>query len=706
MHLPRNILHPIGLLLAIPVGAEQESITADSWNQLEESVISATRLGSDAFTSPYSIQTLSAEELEQLMARNLTESLESTPGVMVQKTANGQGSLYLRGFTGYRTLALIDGVRYNNSVYRDGPNEYFSLIDSQSLSAIELLQGPSSVLYGSDAIGGALNLKTKASDYQQREGDYLSGSQWYRYSSAEDSHITRSEIDLGQGERWGLRLGLSWKQLGEVDAADIGAQRKTGYDELAWDSRFDLHINDCWNFTYVHQSLGQDDVWRTHSTIYGVSFAGSSIGTDLRRVKDQERTLDYIQFKGSDINRWIDRASLTCSYQTWNEDSDRQKANKESIDEFFDSRMWGLDIQLESETSLGRWIYGVDFYRDQVDSGRKDFLADGSLDSIRIQGPVGDDATYDMFGSYVQGEFQTSDRLQCLAGVRYNYVRAKIGAYEDPLTGKAADYDDHWDTLVGSLRAIYDLDPEAHWKAWGGISQSFRAPNIADISRYGKSRSDEIEVAATDLDPEHFTTLEIGIKSQTDTSTCSVSYYYTDMRDYITSTPTGNIREGLREVSKQNSSSGHVQGLEVAGRFQLSPDWTLWGNFTWLEGELDAYQANGQSLTEPLSRVMPMTLNAGVRWDHPNRKLWAEISCTIADDADRLSSADQQDTERIPPGGTPGYQLVHLRGGYRFNESFEMTAGLENIFDEAYRVHGSGSNEPGFGLTLALKAQF
>ncbi|MBV1885753.1 MAG: Plug domain-containing protein, partial [Parvibaculaceae bacterium] len=126
--------------------------------KLDPIVVSAMRRDVRTKDAPHSVYVQEADQLSHKQARNLPEALAQTPGVMVQKTANGHGSPFIRGFTGYRTLTLLDGIRYNNSVYRDGPNEYFSLIDLNSVESLTLLSGPSSVLYGSDSIGGTVYL--------------------------------------------------------------------------------------------------------------------------------------------------------------------------------------------------------------------------------------------------------------------------------------------------------------------------------------------------------------------------------------------------------------------------------------------------------------------------------------------------------------------------------------------------------------------
>lgn len=678
---------------------------------LEQMLVTAARSEASVTALPYQIDVLDQQQLQRQLPRNLPEALVNVPGVVVQKTANGQGSPFIRGFTGYRTLALIDGVRYNNSVYRDGPSEYFSLIDSQSLQQIELLRGPASTLYGSDAIGGALNLHSQSSSYlDRRDGQsYVAGALWSRYASAEDSLIGRAEIDTGVGGGWGLKGGYSGKDFGDVDAADLGVQAKTGYSESAWDLRFDKVLSDQWDLTYLHQSLEQDDVWRTHSTIYAISFAGTEVGSDLRRLKDQQRQLDYLKLRGEDISSAVDNLQITVSRQHWREEGERVKGGGKGIEDWFDSSMWGLDLQLQSQFDSLSLTYGFDYYLDKVDTGRIDYNSDGSVDRVRIQGPVGDDSEFAQGGIYLQANVDLSERWLLSLGSRYNTVAADVRRFEDPATGQPASYRDDCNSWVSSVRSSFDLSDR--WILWGGISQSFRAPNIADISRYGGSRSNELEIAATELEPEEFLTGEIGVKLQGDRLAGSASIFYTDMDDYIASTPTGRIlQDDQIEVSKQNAASGYIEGIELSLTYDLgyalSGDWSLYGNYTYLEGELTSVidSTAAIAVTEPYSRLMPATFHGGISWDASD--YWARLTLTHADKADKLSAGDKQDTQRIPPSGTPAYTVVNLETGWQLSEQVQLTAAVRNLSDEAWRSHGSGSNEPGRGLDLGLRVEW
>ena len=680
--------------------------------EIEKYSVVAPRLQSAGLVSSMSIHHIDEQQLQEQTPRNLPEALNKAPGVLVQKTANGQGSPFIRGFTGYRTLAMIDGVRYNNSVYRDGPNEYFSLIDVSSINSIELISGPASAVYGSDAIGGTLNISTKRSEFQMETADELfaHGSQSFRYATAESSFISRTEFDVGEGQKWGLKTGYSHKNFGNVNAADLGTLDKTAYDESAFDIHFDYVINNAWELSAVHQQLDQDDVWRTHSTLFSKSFSETEIGSDLRRLKDQKRQLNYIKLHGYELSSAIDAATLTLSHQQWQEDGDRVRSSGKRIDDFFDSNMYGIDLQIESHFHDIYFTYGVDYYQDNVDSGRTDFSTDGSIDKVRIQGPIGDNAQFGVFGTYVQAQFDATDSLKINLSSRYSYIDADIGRYEDPDTNTAASFQNHWDNISSAIRASYALDNNGRKSIWAGISQSFRAPNVADLSRFGGSRSNETEVAATQLDPEKFLSYETGFKFNNSSKTLSINgtYYYTDIKNFIASTPTGNIVGGLTEVSKQNSANGHIHGIEFDLNYLWNKNWSTRADITWLEGKLTRSDTTSSSneITEHFSRIMPLTAHLGFKWQSNDQQKWIGADLTLVAKQDKLSEGDKDDTQRIPPGGTPAYQLLNIYSGWQANKSLMLTLQLKNVFDEAYRSHGSGSNEPGRSLILGSTFSF
>jgi hemoglobin/transferrin/lactoferrin receptor protein len=141
---------------------ERASEESPATEIFDEVVVTATARRESIFDLPYSVESLNAEELfSRRQVRSVPEALREVAGVMVQKTSHGQGSPYVRGFTGFRTLMLVDGVRLNNSVMREGPNQYWNTIDPLGLEEIEVVRGSVSVLYGSDAVGGTVQAITR-----------------------------------------------------------------------------------------------------------------------------------------------------------------------------------------------------------------------------------------------------------------------------------------------------------------------------------------------------------------------------------------------------------------------------------------------------------------------------------------------------------------------------------------------------------------
>lgn len=704
------------LRLSLPVFAISLST---SWAQekpakpevvtLPEVVITATRTEVSPLRAPSAVRVIDGQAMDRMLVRTVPEALLETPGVLVQKTSNGQGSPFVRGFTGYRTLALMDGIRLNNSIMRDGPNEYWGLLDPYTADRLELVAGPGSVLYGSDAVGGVLNFLTKSSGFESEPAgaSFAHGSAFYRYHSSENSHAGRMEARFGKGGKYGVQLGATLRDFGNIHAADYGDLPNTGYQQWAYDGRLDVKLSDTLTFSLAHQQLDQSDAWRTHSTTSAVSFAGSTVGTDLSRILDHNRTLSYAKLAAEDMDGWVKDASLTLSYQTLEETQRRVKGDKKSEIGGLDVATWGLDLQLQSDTPVGTLTYGVEYYHDEVDSNRTDYKTDGSVDAVRIQGPVGDDASYDVVGAYLQDEIKLGESTTLYLGGRYSHARAEIGKFEDPVTKTAESFDGSWNQFTASARLTQSLNDKETVLAFAGVGQSFRAPNLSDLSRLDVARSGELETAATDLEPEKFLSYEIGLKGQTEKTTWSATYFYTQIDDLIVRTPTGRTVGESKEVTKRNGAEGYIQGVELAAEYEFAKGWSIFGNATWQEGEADTFPTSDREMVrEPISRIAPLMGTLGVRWTADSGKFWSEVVCTAADKADKLNTADAGDTQRIPPGGTPGYTLLGVRAGWQITDNVLVLASLENLLDEAYRTHGSGTNEPGIGGSVGVKISF
>ncbi len=664
-------------------------------------VVTATRMESTSLRVPYVTHALASEQLQRLdQARTVPEALRDIPGVSVQQTAHGQGSPYIRGFTGFRNVLLVDGIRLNNSVFRDGPNQYWNTVDLFSFDRLEVLKGPASVLYGSDAVGGVVST---VSEFRDRGGRGFTGSVLDRYADAENSNTVRGSAGFS-GDGWRLRGGVTSKHYGDLEGGrSVGTQRKTGYRELDADLRLDVDLRDDTVLSLAHQHVGLDDAWRSHRTLYGFSFRGTTVGTDKKLALDQRRSLSYVQLRHRGLGAAADSVFASLSYHLQQEDQDRIRSNDRRELSGFDAGTIGLSLQFEKETSLGQWVYGADYYHDDVNSYRTDYNANGTVRAVLVQGPVADDARYDLVGLFVQDSFALSPRWQVTLGARHTYAAAAADKVQDPLTGRQISLADHWQSVVGSARFGFLPHEDSPWRLFGGVSQAFRAPNLSDLTGFDIALSNELNTPATNLSPERFVTGELGAKLDGRRWSAQVAYFHTDIRDLIVRQPTGRLVEGNIEVTKANASGGSVRGVEGQVAYRFNEDWVGFANLFWIDGEAETYPTSAPVLaTEPLSKLMPPTANAGLRWHSIDGRWQVEGSVSLAARQDKLSTADRTDTQRVPPLGTPGYAVFSLHSLWQISPAIGLSLAVENIGDIDYRVHGSGVNQPGRNVVLTV----
>ncbi|MCX7819911.1 MAG: TonB-dependent receptor [Kiritimatiellae bacterium] len=691
------------VVLASVIGGWAQTATERAVPGIE---VTATRTPAELVATPASVVRLDANALTfERGARSLPEAMAAVPSVLPQRTANGQGSPFLRGFTGFRTLLLVDGIRLNHAAMREGPNQYWATVDMLSLRSIEAVLGPGSVLYGSDAIGGTVQAFTP--DPPDAAGT-MNGRLLYRAASAERSQMARAEAAARPDETVGFHVGLSLKDIGDIEGGrSVGRQPHTGYDEWAADGKLVLRLSDQADLTVGHQSVRQDDVWRTHRTIYGITWKGLQRGTDQYLFYDQARDLTWARLSLRDVAPALTRLTATVYRQWHGEDEYRMKEDGARTRQGFDVVGWGGGLQLETETDAFRWVYGVDVSRDLVDTYSHKLAADGSVKSRSIQGPIADDATYDLFGVYVQPVLGGEKAgWMVVPGARYSHVRLEAERVAHPLTGERFEMEHDWNSLIGSVHGSLSFDDDRRGWLFAGVAQGFRAPNLSDMSRFDIARSGEQEVPVENLDPERYVSAEIGARWHDDRLRGQVVAYRTWMDAMIVRAPTGRVvGDGLLEVTKKNAGDGWIHGVEAIGEWEFVEDWSVRALGAWMDGEVESYPTSEpRQVREPVSRLLPPTGELALRYG-PGR-WWVEAAVRGSAKADQLAASDRRDTQRIPPGGTPAWLVGSVRAGATLWRDVRAAVGVENITDEDYRIHGSGVNEPGRNFVLTLDARF
>jgi hemoglobin/transferrin/lactoferrin receptor protein len=685
--------------LSIPAFAEDPAALPE----LDPVVVSASGLEQPSFDAAYRVDSLLDSDVVERAVRSLPDLLRQTPGVYIQRTSNAQASPFMRGFTGYHNVLLIDGVRLNNAAFRSGPNQYWATVDAYSLDRIELVRGQGSVLYGSDAVGGVLQSFTRGPVYAE-QGSLSTGRVAGRYASAEQAYMGRIEGSVSEAGKAGFFIGGSWKDFGDLRVAELGELPQTGFAEWDGDAKFELWLAPEHKLTVYHQQVHQDDAWRTHRTVYARPWNGTSVGNELVHAFDQDRYLSYLKLEGALNLGWADDYTFTLSHHRQVEDRQRRRESGRTDLDGFQIDSYGAQIDFTKDLEWTQMLYGASYYQDRGSSYARQFNADGSFGGRGIQGPIGTDAIYHLAAAYVNSVTPLTPKLDLNLGGRFTYAGADIGQVEDPVSGLPIGISDSWNNAVGSARLVMKANDQLRF--YGGLSQAFRAPNFSDLSRLDVSRSNEIETPAPELEPEKFITYEVGVRADWNRFKGEASWYITDIRSLILRAPTGAIVDGSFEVTKRNSEGGYVHGIDLSGEYLLTDALSLFGGFGWVDGVVNAFPTSAPlAVEEPISRLMPTQGFGGVRWQLCD-SVSLEGLVFAAGDEDRLSSGDRLDTQRMVPGGTPGYTTATFRGIWTPDAWTTISVGVENAFDEDYRIHGSGQNEPGVNGVFAFERKF
>jgi hemoglobin/transferrin/lactoferrin receptor protein len=318
---------------------------------------------------------------------------------------------------------------------------------------------------------------------------------------------------------------------------------------------------------------------------------------------------------------------------------------------------------------------------------------------------VGDDATYDLFGVYLQDHIAMGN-WEVIGGVRFTYASADAKrvdnpavAGSDPTTpGNIIRVKNDWTNLSASLRGIYHVN--RRWSVYGGISQAFRTPSLHDLTSL--ESTSVVETPAPGLEPEEFLSFELGLKTEQQRLRGGLAAWYTVLDNTIVRSPTGVLIGGTPEVRKDNIGDGWVWGVDLDLSWRADRDWTWFGTLSYMDGEVDQLDAGGVLTRRPLSRMKPLSFWTGLRYAPTCSRFWAQADVEHSAREDRLSFRDEGDSRRIPPGGTPAWTRVNLRAGATLSRTMRLSLALENLLDENYRIHGSGQNEPGRSLVFAL----
>jgi len=644
----------------------------------DQVVVTAQRYETPSFERPEALTVISSRDLARNALRSTPEVLEGQSGVFIQKTNHGGGSPFVRGLTGQQTLLLVDGIRLNNATFRSGPNQYLNTIDPFLLDRVEIARGSGSVQYGSDALGGTINVLTSTPDFSDSPGFH--GSILGKLTSGGMEKSGRIAVGAS-GPKAAVQGGFSYRNFGDlVGGKGIGKQIPTGYDQYSFDLKSLFQISSNLRLTLSLQHLRQENVPVFHK-VQLENFV-------LNRFEPQTRSLAYARLEGRVNGKWLTAWQITpLVSQTEEGRQSRKRTAERTLLEKDEIGTYGLLASFRSEPTRFWTIQtGAEWYYDRVKSQKQEVepIWSSAAPQPIQRGLYPDKATMSNLAFYILHSVRVR-KWTLTAGGRFNTFAITI---PDKNLGNSTLTPSAW---VGNAGVSYALVTAL--KIIANANTSFRAPNIDDLGTLGIVDF-RFEIPNATLKPERGFNKEVGVKLKTSTFSASAFAYHNQLTDLIGRVKTDEIRQGYPVYLKENISEAFIRGLEADAEWQLVNKWLLMGyvNYTY-----------GQNLSgnEPYRRIPPLNGKVALRYQ-PHATTWARLELYTAAKQDRLAQGDRDDN-RIPDGGTPGWKVVNASAGYQIGK-IRLSAELQNIFNEAYRTHGSGVS--GVGRSLWLMARF
>lgn len=646
---------------------------------IDEVVVTTQRTPVEQLLVPYSAGVLDKTEMENFTKRSTPEMLMNTDGVFVQKTNHGGGSPFIRGLTGNQTLLLYDGIRLNNSIYRYGPNQYLNTVDVFSIDHMEVARGTGSVQYGSDALGGALQL------FSINPVLTGSGAEWHgnatgKIMTGDMEKTVRGQLEY-QSEKVAFIAGGTYRDFGDlVGGKETGVQSPSGYTEYAFDGKLLFALKENMQLTLASQFLNQSHVPVYHKVVLE-NYA-------VNEFHPQQRLMNYARLNIQGRKKIFDQVKLIASWQQNTENTAAQK-NGSNLVQLDSNRVNTLGFVADVTSEFNKkWTAnsGIEFYHDVVSSSR--FVIDntGVVSPFEKRGLYPDDSKYGNFSVYSLHHF-TAGNWIFDGGLRFNAFKIKI---KDENLG---DVEITPQAFVFNAGAMYNLNGANH--LYATVSNGFRAPNIDDMGTLGIVDF-RYEVPAYNLEPEKSVNFETGYKLSLPKFQANLAAYYMVLNQLITRVKVeGEEIDGYPVYVKENVGKAFIAGGEAFFLWKLIPHLDLNGGFSY---------TYGQNITgdEPLRRIPPFNGKLGAVYTV--KKFFVSGELLFAGMQDRLAEGDKSDN-RISEGGTPGWEVVNLFAGYNLPH-IRLKAGFENIFNEDYRTHGSGINGVGRSAWLMLGFYF
>jgi len=726
--------------------------------QLDEVVLSVFKGQAKTKRVAEQVAVITSKEIQQLSPQTTADLLASVPGIKVQKSQMGGGSPVIRGMESNRVLLVVDGVRMNNAIYRKGHLQNAITVSPNQLDRTEIIFGPSSVIYGSDALGGVIHYYTKIPKLSEKLK--VCTSLFNRFSSVNNEITTNASVEIST-KKWGSFTSVSFSDFGDLK---MGKNRSHGFDDWGKVFEYSENTNDYFAATAnvnsdpnVQRNTGynQTDLlqkffiplsektdlklnfqYSTSSDIPRFDRLDEQFGGTLKFAEwyygPQERILISPQLDINPGKGWIDQGTFTLAYQNIQESRIQRRFGsldrsyrEENVDIFSINGDFSAALTKSENRSIS---YGFEFSHNDVSSNSFGRTLDVSGNQINgfsneflVQSRYPDGgSSYMSSAAYVGYRQDLNSKSTLNTGVRFTRTHLEATWIDQifimlPETAVALDNS----AFTATLGYVYK--PNKNWQINSVISSGFRSPNIDDVGRV-REKAGDVTVPNIHVNPEFAYSAEIGIQKYFNDRKFRIGFntYYTLLDHYIIRdqfTMNGNSQvlfdgELGNVVANQNRGTAYIFGYTANYQGKLSDKITTSGFVTYTKGR--TYDTD-----EPLSSIPPLFGQFDVNYTNEKLQLGASLRFNSKKDISDFNFREGIDNHELTPivdpsatedidiyFGSPSWITLGFNSSYAFNENWKLQGMVSNLFDEHFREFASGISAPGRNFSFSLITTF
>ncbi|ARV07241.1 TonB-dependent receptor [Polaribacter sp. SA4-10] len=728
--------------------------------QLDEIVLSVFKNAEKTNRIAEQIAVVSSKDIQNLSPQTSADLLASIPGIKVQKSQFGGGSPVIRGMESNRILLVVDGVRMNNAIYRKGHLQSSITVAPNMLDKTEVIFGPSSVIYGSDALGGVIHYYTKTPKLS--EENEVKSQLFSRFSTVNQEITTNVSAELSF-KNWASFTSVSYSDFGDLKA---GKNRSHGFTD--WGRVYNYSENSNGNYSESPTVNSDPDLLRNtgynQTDVLQKFFIPLSKTTDLKinlqystssdiprfdrltELKDttlkfaewsygpQQRFLLSTQLFINPNKNWLDNGVLTVAYQDLKESRIQRKFGslyrsyrEENVNVFSVNGDFSVPLTSDKKRILS---YGFELAYNDVSSnsfGKTLNISDGDINGFsgdfKVQSRYPDGGSdYLSSAVYIDYRQDINSKSTLNSGIRFTNTRLNAKWIDETfITLEDNDISANNSAVTATIGYVYR--PGKNWQLNGVLSSGFRSPNIDDVGRV-REKNGFVTIPNIYVKPEFAYNAEVGLQKYFNDRKFrfGANVFYTLVDNYI-------IRDNVYDsdgnkifiefdgemgeaVSNQNRDSAYITGFTTSYLGKISNTWNTSGFITYTKGR--TYDTE-----EPMSSIPPLFGQFDVNYKNNKIELGADIRFNSKKDIEDFNFREGIDNHDLTPVvdetatsnvdkyyGSPSWMTVGLNGRYTLNDNFSMQARLNNLLDEHYIEFASGVSAPGRNLSLSVVANF